>query len=90
MKQYLEYTDEKSNKFWKGILLLYGKIGSDGQTRRFFNENHFGGTIVPEQSEPDNLGLFYFEFTENLGGANLGGGVAQINLKENTLEWACG
>ena len=39
MKQYFEYTDEKSSKFWEITLegvsftVRYGKIGTAGQTQ---------------------------------------------------------
>ena len=55
---------------------------------RFFKENHFGGTAGPCQYTPE-FSPYYFEFEEDLGGANMGGGNGQIDLENDQLDWAC-
>ncbi|WP_261319911.1 hypothetical protein [Rhizobium leguminosarum] len=49
---------------------------------------HLGGTMFPMQGYPD-FSPFYIELSEIFGGFNFGDGVAQIDIKEMKLEWAC-
>ncbi|WP_046246986.1 hypothetical protein [Hymenobacter terrenus] len=61
-----------------------------GFDKLFWGKTHFGGTASPCQGVPA-FSPFYVEFDEIFGGANLGGdGVAQIDLLNKELNWACG
>ncbi|WP_257784834.1 hypothetical protein [Rhizobium phaseoli] len=44
--------------------------------------------MFPMQGYPD-FSPYYIEISEIFGGFNFGSGVAQIDLKEMKLEWAC-
>ncbi|AOM42528.1 hypothetical protein [Xenorhabdus hominickii] len=58
---------------------------------RYFYEHHFGGTLHPAQSIPNELSEYYFEFDESFGSLNIGGdSVAQIDLLTNKIHCACG
>ena len=50
---------------------------------------HLGGTSFPVQAMPENLSPYYLEFDE-FGGLNFGTGAAQLDLKTDTFDWACG
>ena len=56
---------------------------------RFSQRTHFGGTANPIQTTP-SFSPFYIEFEEGFGGANIGGGNAQIDLLNDKLDWAYG
>lgn len=50
---------------------------------------HLGGTSFPYQALPMGLTATYLEFWE-FGGLNFGGGSAQLDLKSEVFDWACG
>jgi hypothetical protein len=83
--------DEPSKVVIRGYVPMFSDLGKKLDLVRFFHPSHFGGTLHPSQGGPRGLSLFFFEFDEALGGANLGGdGVAQIDLLKGTLSWDCG
>jgi hypothetical protein len=83
--------EELSKVVIRGYVPMFSDLGKKLNLVRFFHPSHFGGTLHPSQGGPRGLSLFFFEFDEALGGANLGGdGVAQIDLLKGTLSWACG
>ncbi|WP_440985313.1 hypothetical protein ACQHIH_20960 [Xanthomonas sontii] len=51
--------------------------------------NHLGGTMRPIQGIPD-FSPYYIEFDETFGGYNFGGGIAQLDIQDLRLDWACG
>ncbi|GGK70056.1 hypothetical protein [Nocardia camponoti] len=53
-----------------------------------FGRSHLGGTAFPVQALPEGLTQFYLEI-EEVGGLNLGGGIAQIDLESGVFDWAC-
>ncbi|MFI7289683.1 hypothetical protein ACIBRY_24000 [Streptomyces anulatus] len=50
--------------------------------------SHLGGTIMPCQGMPDGLTPYVFELEDGVGGLNLGGGNAQIDLESDVFDWA--
>ncbi|MCW1414113.1 hypothetical protein OLZ32_38590 [Rhizobium sp. 1AS11] len=76
------------NEF-SGYIAAYSEEGHALGLERFQDWHaHLGGTMFPMQGYPD-FSLFYIEISEIFGGFNFGDGVAQIDLKEMKLEWAC-
>jgi hypothetical protein len=72
-----------------GYIPAYSDEGREMGLDRFYDRHaHLGGTMFPIQSYPD-FSPFYIEFNEVFGGFNFGDGVAQIDLKEMEVDWAC-
>ncbi|MBY3211713.1 DUF7256 domain-containing protein [Rhizobium laguerreae] len=72
-----------------GYIAAYSEEGQALGLERFQDWHaHLGGTMFPMQGYPD-FSPFYIEISEIFGGFNFGDGVAQIDLKEMKLEWAC-
>ncbi|MFH9200003.1 hypothetical protein ACH4KO_32980 [Streptomyces anulatus] len=64
--------DEQLQEFWSSI---------EGTS-------HLGGTIMPCQGTPEGLTPYVFELEDGVGGLNLGGGNAQIDLESDVFDWA--
>lgn len=64
--------DERLQEFWSSI---------DGTS-------HLGGTIMPCQGMPEGLTPYVLELEDGVGGFNLGGGNAQIDLESDAFDWA--
>ncbi|WP_435598142.1 hypothetical protein [Streptomyces anulatus] len=64
--------DEQLQEFWSSI---------EGTS-------HLGGTIMPCQGMPGGLTPYVFELEDGIGGLNLGGGNAQIDLESDVFDWA--
>jgi hypothetical protein len=76
------------NEF-NGYIAAYSEEGRALGLERFQDWHaHLGGTMFPMQGYPD-FSPFYIELSEIFGGFNFGDGVAQIDIKEMKLEWAC-
>lgn len=72
-----------------GYIAAFSEEGQASGLERFQDWHaHLGGTMFPMQGYPD-FSPFYIEISEIFGGFNFGDGVAQIDLKEMKLEWAC-
>ncbi|ARQ59252.1 UNVERIFIED_ORG: hypothetical protein GGE64_003075 [Rhizobium etli] len=72
-----------------GYIVAYSEEGQEQGLERFLDwQAHLGGTMFPMQGYPD-FSPYYIEISEIFGGFNFGNGVAQIDLKEMKLEWAC-
>lgn len=56
---------------------------------RIYGRCHLGGTAFPVQAMPEGLTPYYIEFDE-IGDLNFGGGCAQLDLKTDVFDWACG
>ncbi|MBM7056883.1 hypothetical protein [Streptomyces durocortorensis] len=50
--------------------------------------SHLGGTVMPCQGMPGGLTPYVFELEDGVGGFNLGGGNAQIDLESGVFDWA--
>ncbi|RPK82202.1 hypothetical protein [Streptomyces sp. ADI98-10] len=50
--------------------------------------SHLGGTVMPCQRLPEGLTPYVFELEDGVGGLNLGGGNAQIDLESGVFDWA--
>ncbi|MET7641037.1 hypothetical protein [Streptomyces sp. NPDC005438] len=66
---------------------------SEDPTLREFRDavhlrSHLGGTIAPCQGIPDGLTPYVLELEDEVGGANFGGGNAQIDLESDVFDWA--
>lgn len=81
-----DFPDEEDENAY---IDMYSDKGQELGLEDFSKLNHFGGTANPVQYTPA-FSPFYFEFEENLGNANMGGGNGQIDLKNDELDWACG
>lgn len=86
-KKLEDFPNEEDPNSYIGIFSERGK--EFDLVGRFFGKTHFGGTASPEQATPA-FSPFYFEFEENFGGANMGGGNGQIDLLNDEIDWACG
>ncbi|MGC5536292.1 hypothetical protein [Streptomyces sp. SR-10] len=64
--------DEQLQEFWSSIHGI----------------SHLGGTIMPCQGMPEGLTPYVFELEDGVGGFNLGGGNAQIDLESDVFDWA--
>ncbi|MCX4507730.1 hypothetical protein ACH4E9_35845 [Streptomyces anulatus] len=64
--------DEQLQEFWSSIHGI----------------SHLGGTIMPCQGMPGGLTPYVFELEDGVGGLNLGGGNAQIDLESDVFDWA--
>ncbi|MFI1225688.1 MULTISPECIES: hypothetical protein [unclassified Streptomyces] len=64
--------DEKLEAFWSSVEGI----------------SHLGGTVMPCQGMPDGLTPYVFELEDGVGGLNLGGGIAQIDLESDVFDWA--
>lgn len=51
---------------------------------------HLGGTAVPAQDMPEGLSPWFLELHHDAGAVNFGGGTGQLDLENQTIEWACG
>lgn len=64
----------------------------DEQLQEFWSciegTSHLGGTIMPCQGMPEGLTPYVFELEDGVGGLNLGGGTAQIDLESEVFDWA--
>ncbi|WP_337268802.1 DUF7256 domain-containing protein [Oryzifoliimicrobium ureilyticus] len=72
-----------------GYIRAYTEEAKPFDLERFFGRNHLGGTMFPQQGYP-KFGPYYFEFEEDFGGFNFGGGNGQMDLEKMVLDWACG
>ncbi|MFG3406579.1 hypothetical protein [Streptomyces sp. NPDC048142] len=64
--------DEKLTAFWSSVEGI----------------SHLGGTVMPCQGLPAELTPYVFELEDGVGGLNLGGGNAQIDLESGAFDWA--
>ncbi|MBB3308658.1 hypothetical protein FHT78_000387 [Rhizobium sp. BK196] len=72
-----------------GYIAAYSEEGQELRLDRFQDWHaHLGGTMFPMQGYPD-FSPYYIEISEIFGSFNFGDGIAQIDLKEMKLEWAC-
>ncbi|MFH9369876.1 hypothetical protein ACH4K8_29860 [Streptomyces anulatus] len=64
----------------------------DEQLQEFWSSvegiSHLGGTVMPCQVLPEGLTPYVFELEDGVGGFNLGGGTAQIDLESDAFDWA--
>lgn len=81
-----EWPDEEDENAY---IPMFSEKGQSLNLDKYHGKNHFGGTANPVQGEPE-YSPFYFEFEEELGGANMGGGNGQIDLLNDEFDWACG
>ncbi|WP_405635590.1 hypothetical protein OG543_11545 [Streptomyces sp. NBC_01178] len=50
--------------------------------------SHLGGTVMPCQAMPEGLTPYVLELEDGVGGINLGGGTAQLDLETGFFDWA--
>ncbi|WP_235618403.1 hypothetical protein [Embleya scabrispora] len=65
---------------------------NDPQLQEFWTaamgRSHLGGTVLPCQAVPEGLTPYVFELEDGVGGADFGGGNAQIDLESDVFDWA--
>jgi hypothetical protein len=88
---WLDHFDASSAK--EGALPGYvpvfssvGRVLSLPERSSAWSRCHFGGTLLAQQCYP-KLSARYLEFDDQLGGANLGDGSAQIDLEGFRVHW---
>ena len=88
------FTDEEYAELLEGPYIeLLDPAGSKVKLARFEGAwAHFGGTIAPDYAggAPSLASPYFIEIEHNFGGANFGGGVGQIDLGEEEVQWSCG